>query len=65
MLATEERSTTAGKLPFDVDAVIAGVREAVAPFPKAALFELYDDGYRSLFQQLVACIVSIRTRHAA
>ncbi len=62
MLATEERTARGHKLPFDVDAVIEGVREAVRPFPKAALFELYDDGYRSLFQQLVACIVSIRTR---
>ena len=30
--------------------------------PKAALFELYeDDGFRSAFEQLVACILSIRT----
>lgn len=62
MLTAEERPATGRKLPFDVDAVFQGVREAVKPFPKAALFELYDDGYRSLFQQLVACIVSIRTR---
>lgn len=38
------------------------IRDAVKPFPKAALFELADDGYRSLFEQLVACIISIRTR---
>ena len=29
--------------------------------PKAALFELADRGYRTPFQQLVACIISIRT----
>src|SRR5947199_10032348 len=39
------------------------LREAVRPLPKAALFELRDDyGFRSVFQQLVACIISIRTR---
>lgn len=38
------------------------LREAVAPYPKAALFELAADGHRSLFEILVACILSIRTR---
>ena len=62
VLATEEQVEGVRKLPFDVEAVIEGVRRAVEPFPKAALFELYDDGFRSLFQQLVACVISIRTR---
>lgn len=31
-------------------------------FPKAALFQLAEQGYRSPFEQLVACIISIRTR---
>jgi endonuclease-3 len=35
---------------------------AVEPFAKAALFELAEDGYTSVFEQLVACIISIRTR---
>ncbi|HEV2121547.1 MAG TPA: endonuclease III, partial [Chloroflexota bacterium] len=38
------------------------IGEAVRPFPKAALFELADDGFGSVFEQLVACIISIRTR---
>jgi endonuclease-3 len=38
------------------------VAQAVAPFPKAALFELAEEGFRSPFEQLVACIISIRTR---
>ena len=38
------------------------VRSAVAPFPKAALFELYDEGFRSPFEILVACLISVRTR---
>ena len=32
------------------------------PFPKAAMFELAARGYRSPFEQLIACIISIRTR---
>src|SRR5436190_2460229 len=50
------------KQPFDIDMAIERIREAVRPFPKAALFELADDGYRSPFEQLVACIISIQTR---
>ncbi|HEX2971754.1 MAG TPA: hypothetical protein VHP11_05445 [Tepidisphaeraceae bacterium] len=38
------------------------IRQAIAPFKKAALFELAEDGFQSVFQQLVACIISIRTR---
>src|SRR5262245_25463800 len=37
------------------------VRDAVRPFAKAALFELADEGFRSAFEQLVACIISVRT----
>ncbi|HET7604301.1 MAG TPA: endonuclease III [Gemmatimonadales bacterium] len=50
------------KLPFDIDAVLRRIREAVRPFPKAAMFALAEEGYDSLFEQLVACILSIRTR---
>ncbi len=37
------------------------IREAVKPYPKAAMFELAEQGYRSPFEQLVACVISIRT----
>lgn len=37
------------------------IEKAVQPFAKAALFELFDEGYTSAFEQLVACIISIRT----
>jgi endonuclease-3 len=47
--------------PFDIEVALARIREAVAPYPKAALFALAEEGYDSVFQQLVACIVSIRT----
>jgi endonuclease III len=53
---------TARKTPFDIDEVIRRIRAAVRPFPKAAMFELADDGFSSPFEQLVACIISIRTR---
>jgi endonuclease-3 len=33
----------------------------VKPWPKAALFELAENGYSTTFEQLVACIISIRT----
>lgn len=49
------------KVPFDIDLAVSRIREAVKPYPKAALFELYEDGYTSLFEQLLACIISIRT----
>lgn len=50
------------KCPFDIDAAISRIREAVGPFPKAALFELAEEGFDSPFELLVACIISIRTR---
>jgi endonuclease-3 len=49
------------KRPFDVDVAMERLRAAVAPYPPAALFELADDGYRSAFEQVVACILSVRT----
>lgn len=46
---------------FDIDEAMRRVEEAVADYPKAAMFELAEDGYDSVFHQLVACILSIRT----
>jgi endonuclease-3 len=48
--------------PFDVDVVMRRIREAVRPYPKPALFALADQGFKTPFEQLVACIISIRTR---
>jgi endonuclease-3 len=50
------------KRPFAVDLVFARLRDAVAPLPKAAMFELAEEGYDAPFEQLIACILSIRTR---
>lgn len=49
------------KRPFEIDEVMAQIRAAVEPFPKAAMFELAERGYNSPFEQLIACIISIRT----
>jgi endonuclease-3 len=50
------------KRPFDIERAIPLLREAVAPYPKAALFELAAEGFDSVFDILVACVISIRTR---
>ena len=50
------------KDPFDIDLVFRLLRQAVAGLPKAAMFELRDRGHASPFEQLVAALVSVRTR---
>lgn len=57
-METAERTN---KEPFDIEKAIPRLREAVAPYPKAGLFELQEDGFGSAFEQLAACIISIRT----
>jgi len=49
------------KKPFDIGVAIRRIRKAVQPWPKAALFELAESGFTTTFEQLVACIISIRT----
>jgi endonuclease-3 len=49
------------KETFDIGVALGRIREAVRPWPKAALFQLAEEGYRSTFEQLLACIISIRT----
>lgn len=49
------------KRPFDLTAVLKKIEAAVAKYPKAAMFQLYEQGYTSLFEQLISCIISIRT----
>ena len=49
------------KKPFDIGLAMRRIRAAVRPWPKAALSELAEDGFNSTFEQLVACIISIRT----
>jgi endonuclease-3 len=51
-----------GKRPFDLEEMIARIGAAVRPYKKAAMFELAERGYDSVFHILVGCIISIRTR---
>src|SRR5687768_6509949 len=53
--------TRADKLPHNIDVMLRRIEKAVEPFAKAALFELADLGYSTPFEQLVACIISIRS----
>ncbi|HEV7264507.1 MAG TPA: endonuclease III [Falsiroseomonas sp.] len=50
------------KEPFDIDEVFARLRRATTRLPKAAMFELRDRGHGSPFEQLIAALVSARTR---
>jgi endonuclease-3 len=52
---------SARKRPFDIDAIMRLIRVAVKPYTPAAMFQLYDEGYDSVFEILVGCIISIRT----
>lgn len=61
MPTTEDRAVPAAGRPFDIELALARIRDAIQGLPKAALFELAAEGHTSLFEQLVACIVSIRT----
>ncbi|CAN5638362.1 hypothetical protein BH23GEM3_BH23GEM3_01010 [soil metagenome] len=58
--AASAESLSTGR--FDIHRVLRQVAEAVEPLPKAALFELREEGFSSPFEQLVTCILSIRTR---
>jgi endonuclease-3 len=49
------------KKPFEIGLALRRIRKAVKPWPKAALFELAENGFTTTFEQLVACIISIRT----
>lgn len=46
---------------YPIPKMLTRIRKAIEEYPKAMLFELYDLGYRSPFEQLVACLLSIRT----
>lgn len=49
------------KQAFNINLVMARIAKEVEPFPKAALFELADEGYGSAFEVLLGCMISIRT----
>jgi endonuclease-3 len=47
---------------FDIHTVLRRISNAVAEHADAAMFELAERGFKAVFQQLVAGIISIRTR---
>jgi endonuclease-3 len=49
------------KQPFDIGVALERIEQAVQPWPKAALFQLAEEGFASVFEQLLACMISIRT----
>jgi endonuclease-3 len=49
------------KKPFDINRATKLIDQAIKPYKKAAMFELAEDGFNSAFEQLVACMISIRT----
>jgi endonuclease-3 len=49
------------KKAFNLPDMLFRIGEAITPYPKAAMFHLYEKGYSSLFEQLISCIISIRT----
>jgi endonuclease III len=55
-------SARTAKIPFDIHAVVRRIRKEVSRFADAAMFDLAAQGYSSAFHQLVACIISVRTR---
>ena len=68
MSMTTKSLTSGGSLArrkraFDIDVVMQRIRETIAAngVADAAMFALASEGYTSLFEQLVACVISIRT----
>jgi endonuclease-3 len=60
--ASVTETSSAEKRPFDIELAIPRLREAIRPFPKAALFALAEEGFNTPFELLMACMISIRTR---
>ncbi|RYG75610.1 endonuclease III [bacterium] len=54
-------SQPAERIPFEPEVAFPKIEAAIAPYPKAMLFQLAEEGHDSAFEQLVACIISIRT----
>jgi endonuclease-3 len=50
------------KRPFNIHVMLRRIRLEVKQFADAAMFDLAEQGYTTPFHQLVACIISVRTR---
>jgi endonuclease-3 len=49
------------KKPFDIRRAAKLIDQTIQPYKKAAMYELAEAGFNSVFEQLVACMISIRT----
>jgi endonuclease III len=49
------------KIPFNIPIGLKRIERAIEVYPKAMLYELAEMQFNSLFQQIVACIISVRT----
>ncbi len=49
------------KKRFDLNEMLQRVESCIKDYPKAAMFDLFEKGHTSLFEQLISCIISIRT----
>jgi endonuclease-3 len=58
----EPRTSLPRKRPHDISAMLRRIRATVREFADAAMFAFAAEGHTSVFEQLVACIISIRTR---
>jgi endonuclease-3 len=50
------------KKPFEINIVLERIEKSVRSFAKAAMFELAEKGFNSVFEQIIGCIISVRTR---
>jgi endonuclease-3 len=55
-------SSQAAKRRCNIHAMLRRIRLEVKQFADAAMFDLAEQGYSIPFHQLVACIISVRTR---
>lgn len=50
-----------GDTGFEIDTAFVRLRDFMQAYPRAAMFQLAQEGYSSPFEQLIACMISIRT----
>jgi len=55
------RRDASAKLPYGIPEMFRRLRRATKRYTPATMFQLKDEGYDSLFEILVACIISTRT----
>ncbi len=59
--ALPQGAAAGSKNAFDIDEVFRRLRAACMRLPKAAMFQLRDEGFHTPYEQLVASLISART----